>query len=623
MARSGVNIRVGFDLKEFSKSSQNLSRSLKKTAKQMKSVGKSMSTALTLPILAMAGVAVKAAADIETLKTSLQTALGGTSKETAEAFKNIEKFASKTPFALNEVTMGFIKLKNMGLDPSMDALKSYGNTASAMGKSLNDIVEAVADAAVGEFERLKEFGIKAKSEGDNVSFTFKGVTKTIGKNSKEIEQYLKGIGETEFAGGMDAQSKTLNGILSTMKDNFSLAAASIGEVMLPEIKKLASFLSGLANGFRSLSPETKKIIVIVAGLVAAIGPLIFAVGALTAALAFLAANPIVLIITGIILVIAALAAGVYYVVQNWEALTDRFKDINWWKNALIDMAKFFVQHNPLSLLLESWNWIFKKLGVNLNLDAPIKGLISKLDGLKTKTTEYKTEVKSLGETFKGLKDTLIPPLEAAEAATGKAIKGISKAIGSLSTIKPNITFPIDVKLDLTNIPQQIEMLDLGVSKFGEKIEDFKQGVKGLLTNFAVDVGMFLAEALGDAMSGGFEGKDFGKAALSMLGGFMKQMGALMITYAAEMALFSASIANPLLWPVALAAGIAMVAAGAAISNLGSEGVGSTSSSGGGSSAPAPSYSNNGYSENYSNSMDIRISGRDLILVQERERAFRR
>jgi len=130
------------------------------------------------------------------------------------------------------------KLKNMGLDPSEQALTAYGNTASAMGKSLNDMVEAVADAATGEFERLKEFGIKASSQGDKVSFLFQGVKTTVGKNAKEIEQYLKYVGNVKFAGGIEAQSKSVKGMLSTLKDGVVMTASKVGTVFLPRLKEL-------------------------------------------------------------------------------------------------------------------------------------------------------------------------------------------------------------------------------------------------------------------------------------------------------------------------------------------------------------------------------------------------
>lgn len=195
-------------------------------------IGLGIAGALALPL--------KAAADMEAMNISLQTSFQGNQKEAKAAFDAINKFASQTPYGLEEVMTGFIKLKNMGLDPSEEALTAYGNTASAMGKSLNDMVEAVADAATGEFERLKEFGIKANSEGDRVTFTFQGVKTTVGKNSREIEQYLKYVGNVKFAGGIAAQSKSVNGMISTLRDGVVMAAAKIGTTMLPRLKELIS-----------------------------------------------------------------------------------------------------------------------------------------------------------------------------------------------------------------------------------------------------------------------------------------------------------------------------------------------------------------------------------------------
>jgi len=196
-------------------------------------------------LVGMGVFAVKSAADMEKMRVSLDTSFKGNAEEAKKAFDTINEFTAKTPFQLEEVMTGFIKLKNMGLDPSKRALTSYGDTASAMGKSLNMMVEAVADAATGEFERLKEFGIKASQEGDKVTFTFRGVKTTVKKDAKEIEKYLIGLGETEFAGGMEKQSKTLYGIISTLKDQITLTMASVAEESgaLEIVKKIVNDLA--------------------------------------------------------------------------------------------------------------------------------------------------------------------------------------------------------------------------------------------------------------------------------------------------------------------------------------------------------------------------------------------
>jgi hypothetical protein len=166
--------------------------------------------------------------ETEKLRGALTTMTGST-ENAAAAFENLTKFASETPFTLDQSVNAFIKLKALGLDPSERALQSYGNTASAMGKDMMQMIEAVADASTGEFERLKEFGIKAKSEGDNVALTFQGVTTTIGKNSEEIQAYLLAIGEVQFAGAMENQMQRLPGLMSNLQDNIDGLFRKLGD----------------------------------------------------------------------------------------------------------------------------------------------------------------------------------------------------------------------------------------------------------------------------------------------------------------------------------------------------------------------------------------------------------
>lgn len=172
----------------------------------------------------------------EQLSGSLKT-VTGSAKGAQEAFSLIEKFAIDTPYQLNEIVEAFIQLKALGLDPSEAALVSYGNTASAFGKNIKDFVGAVSAATVGEFERLKTFGIKAKVINDDVSFTFAGVTTKVKKNAAEIEKYLRTLGDVNFAGAMNEQMKTMNGVLSNIEDGFEKIYRDIGKNGLNETLK--------------------------------------------------------------------------------------------------------------------------------------------------------------------------------------------------------------------------------------------------------------------------------------------------------------------------------------------------------------------------------------------------
>ena len=171
---------------------------------------------------------VDANRSFQSLEASLVTFTGST-EAAASQFAKLQQFAAKTPFALEEVVSGFNKLIGRGLEPTISSFEAFGNIASGTGKTLDQFVEAVADAAVGEFERLKEFGIKANVEGDKVRMTFGGVTKEIGKNSAEIQQYLEDLGNTKFAGAIERQANTLNGAFSNFGDAVDALAVAIGK----------------------------------------------------------------------------------------------------------------------------------------------------------------------------------------------------------------------------------------------------------------------------------------------------------------------------------------------------------------------------------------------------------
>jgi len=205
---------------------------------------------------------VSAQREFDKLNASLVTATGS-SEKAAEAFAALQVFATETPFGLNESTEAFIKMRNLGLDPSERALRSYGNTAAAMGKDLDQMVEAVADAATGEFERLKEFGIKANQESGKVSLTFKGTTTTIANSATEIEKYLMRLGEVDFTGAMAQRAATLDGAISQLGDSWdstmrAISNAGAGGAAQDVVAGLSGALANLESILNAVSDAADK-----------------------------------------------------------------------------------------------------------------------------------------------------------------------------------------------------------------------------------------------------------------------------------------------------------------------------------------------------------------------------
>jgi len=184
------------------------------------------------------------------LNAQLRTATGSVGAA-AVAFDQLERFAAQTPFALEQSIEAFVKLTNLGLTPSERAMRSYGDTASAMGKDLDQMIEAVADAATAEFERLKEFGIRAKNEGDTIAFTFRGITTRVANEAAAIEEFLIGLGETEFAGAMAERTDTLDGAISNLGDSWDglfrqISGQGLGELIEGQVRAAIAALDGLA-----------------------------------------------------------------------------------------------------------------------------------------------------------------------------------------------------------------------------------------------------------------------------------------------------------------------------------------------------------------------------------------
>ncbi|KFJ09998.1 hypothetical protein DR66_2050 [Delftia acidovorans] len=179
-------------------------------------------------VTAFVGKLVSVQREFDVLNSSLVT-VTGSAQAAGREMAWIKTFAKDTPYGLAQATEAFVKMKALGLDPTQAKLTSFGNTAAGMGKSLMQMIEAVADAATGEFERLKEFGIKASKQGDMVAFTFQGVTTRVKNSAKDITAYLEHIGNTAFGGAMEQRAKTLDGAIAALGDSWDELFRTINE----------------------------------------------------------------------------------------------------------------------------------------------------------------------------------------------------------------------------------------------------------------------------------------------------------------------------------------------------------------------------------------------------------
>lgn len=253
------DVRGADALKRYSQSIDTMQSKLVAFAAVAGKVGALAAGALAGGFALLGKSAISSSATMEGYLTSMETIEGSAEKAKA-SMDWIKEFAKKTPYELDGVTEAFIKLKGYGIDPiANNTLTTLGDMASAMNKPLDQAVEAFADASTFEFERLKEFGIKAKQEGDKVTFSWtennKEMSKSVKKTATDVRKFLLETAGRRFGGAMDKQSKTFNGMMSNLKDSWSDFQRRIGEKGFFEVVK--SQLSGWLDQINRLDKEGK------------------------------------------------------------------------------------------------------------------------------------------------------------------------------------------------------------------------------------------------------------------------------------------------------------------------------------------------------------------------------
>jgi hypothetical protein len=192
---------------------------------------------------------VQAGMKFQDLRVQLETVTGSAERASA-AFKQIQNFSATTPYQVENVTKSFANLAAKGFAPTERTMRALGDMAAAFGTDITQATQAVTQAAFGEAEMLKQYGIIMRQQGDQVRLTFKGVTKELKKDSGEIFQALTELAEVNFAGGMQRQSETLSGSLSTLKDNWT--------ILLDTIATGTGGLDGITKAVRWLTERIQE-----------------------------------------------------------------------------------------------------------------------------------------------------------------------------------------------------------------------------------------------------------------------------------------------------------------------------------------------------------------------------
>ena len=353
-------------MKKFESGIASMKAKAESLATSFKDIGQKMSVALTLPIAAAGTYALKKSGEFEQLGVAFETMIGDASKA-AEFTNKLFDFAAETPFNVENLADASKKLLAFGVaaDDVLPTLDSLGNIASGVGMDkLPNLITALGQVksktvlAGQELMQFTETGVPIIAELAKVTgHSIKDITnntKDLGITYDQVLKALNNLSNGKFKDLMKKQSKTLLGQFSNFQDQLAREAAKVGDILAPYAIKLLQFAQDVLVAFGKLSPETKKWIVIILGIVAALGPMLFILGQIGIAVAGLAASWELLLPAIVIIGAIAAALGVLWLLYDdfagylegrdnllgpvWEKMLET---INWMIDKWNSMMRFF------------------------------------------------------------------------------------------------------------------------------------------------------------------------------------------------------------------------------------------------------------------------------------------
>jgi hypothetical protein len=245
--------KVGKVGKEFDKVDKSIGKVNKSTGGLKKAFGALAGAAAAVGLGRMATDAISAFTGYEKLQVQLETYLGSQEKANSEMAR-LQDLANSLPQDLADITGAFVTLTRVGVDTSNDSITALSNVATANAKDFDQLAEALADSLTGEFERLKEFGVKVSKENGQFVADFGKGNKQVFNSAKEVTDAVIAMGEEggRFGDAAKINAGTLSQSFSNLKGAVFEAQVAFGEGAKGGMKEFTEALTALVRDNKGL-----------------------------------------------------------------------------------------------------------------------------------------------------------------------------------------------------------------------------------------------------------------------------------------------------------------------------------------------------------------------------------
>lgn len=269
-----LKVTIKLDNSEFKTGISGVEKQCNSLTKTVKKVATAIAGAFVVKKVVEFGTAIaKVGVEYNALKEQSKvtwTTLLGSQEQAISQLERIEKFAASTPFSKMGVDQMAKYLHNAGYegDAVFDTLTKIGDMGSAFGVQEDSLVELTRQfsqvqqagyAYTEDLNILADRGIPIyQAIADQVGVTVAEVKKMASEGKLTADIYNSAIDSmaATTAGAMEAQSKTFNGMMSTLKDNLTTVAGLITEKLFAALSGLLERLLPVVEAFTNAYKET-------------------------------------------------------------------------------------------------------------------------------------------------------------------------------------------------------------------------------------------------------------------------------------------------------------------------------------------------------------------------------
>ena len=500
-----------------------------------------------------------------------------------DSMKYVAPVAKAAGVSLEEATAMLGQLANNGIK------------GSQAGTSLRRILQEVAGTGLDfgtAMQKTADEVINLADAKDEVGRTASSAFLVLKEGMSDVDGLTNSLKQSKGAAADMAATMddTAEGAMKRMQSAIEGAQIEIGSALAPVMTELAAMVSRAANAFTSLSDKTKKYIVAGAAIVAALGPLMVILPGMIAGLTALT-GPIGLVVLAVVGlgiavvkfsdVIAPYITGVI----NWFIQLYNESDavrilVGYVKTAFVQNFKNIF--SAIKIVANGIGDIGKAMLQLLSLDFDGAGETIK-NGFKN---AFDGITQIAVDTSKAIRDGINKELQKdpIDLISNEATEQALSTLGGLLTMFNSTTgggstatdegprgkvqplAPGQISTGIAS-PQLIGKSSTAVTELADGMKDvnkefamtidFSRQVEGALVGMGVAIGGLIAGTMGIS--------DVFAQAMAGLGGFLMDLGQQFIAAGvAAAAFYKALIANPVL---AVAAGVALVAAGAVIQGM--------------------------------------------------------